>query len=273
MKKIKYLFLLLFALTFFTRNVYALDADYVNSATGYKVYIIDEYNLLSDQEERRLLQDMIPITEFGNAAFVSVDTDVSTPVYAKEKYKELFGYDSGSLFVIDMGNRNIWIHSNGKIYKTITKAYANTITDNVYTYASKQQYYECAANVFRQEYTLLQGGKIAQPMKYITNAIISFIIAILGNFLLLQSGRNKVEDFDGTSTINLAKSGLIVLAEAKLLSSSKKRRAESSSSSYSGSSSSSSYSSGHSYSGGSSSSSHSSSSSSHSSGGGGGHKF
>ena len=51
-------------------------------------------------------------------------------------YREKYGSESGTIFVIDMDNRNIWIHSNGAINRTINKAYAETITDNVYTYAS-----------------------------------------------------------------------------------------------------------------------------------------
>ena len=57
-----------------------------------------------------------------------------------------------------MDNRNIWIHSNGAINRTINKAYAETITDNVYTYASDADYYICAMKVYEQEYTLLQGN-------------------------------------------------------------------------------------------------------------------
>ena len=44
---------------------------YDNPQTGYSVYINDAYDLLTEEEEANLLDDMIPITEYGNAGFVS----------------------------------------------------------------------------------------------------------------------------------------------------------------------------------------------------------
>ena len=38
-----------------------------------------------------------------------------------------------------------------------------------------------------QVYTLLDGGKISQPMKYISNAILSVIIAMLINFIIVMT--------------------------------------------------------------------------------------
>ena len=84
-----------------------------------------------------------------------------------------------------MGRRNIWIYSDGAIYRTINKAYANTITDNVYRYASRGEYYECAWNVFDQAETLLEGGRISMPMKHISNLLIASVCALLLNFILL----------------------------------------------------------------------------------------
>lgn len=43
----------------------------------------------------------------------------------------------GTVFAIDMDNRNIWIHSDGAVYQVVTKGYADTVTDNVYRYASR----------------------------------------------------------------------------------------------------------------------------------------
>ena len=46
----------------------------------------------------------------------------STESYIKSLYREKYGSESGTIFVIDMDNRNIWIHSNGAINRTINKA-------------------------------------------------------------------------------------------------------------------------------------------------------
>lgn len=112
-----------------------------------------------------LLQYLIkPITNHGNVAFVSVDYNYdSTEDYANEVYSDLFDEDDGTLFLIDMDNRMIYIRSDAKLNQKITEAYANTITDNVYRFASKEEYFECANQAFEQIYKVLEGEKIAQP--------------------------------------------------------------------------------------------------------------
>lgn len=165
-------------------------ATYVfhNEETGYYIYIDDWADLLSDAEEDALLEEMKPITAHGNVAFVSIDTnpEYSTERYAKSYYQERFGYSSGTVFIIDMEERYIWIHSDGEIYNTITTSYANTITDNVYSYASREDYFTCASKGFNQINTLLEGKHIAQPMKYISNALLSIAIALLINYFLVM---------------------------------------------------------------------------------------
>ncbi len=156
------------------------------------VIIQDNEGLLSSQEEVLLEKDMLPISKYGGVAFISVrQFDMDTGKYAENEYRKLFGRDSGTLFLIDMGERNIWIFSDGAIYKTVTKAYANTITDNVYRYASRGEYYKCASEAFREISILLEGGKISQPMKHICNVIIALILAFLSNFIYLLIQRHK----------------------------------------------------------------------------------
>lgn len=164
------------------------EAVYTNPDTGYQVYVEDEAELLTEAERRELSQAMEEITAYGNAAFVTTgENNRSTERFARNYYTDRFGTDSGTVFVIDMDNRMIWIHSDGAIYKVVTTAYANTVTDNVYRYASEADYYGCAREAFRQIYALLDGAKIAQPMKYISNGLLAMILALLANFGLVIS--------------------------------------------------------------------------------------
>lgn len=149
------------------------------NGNGYEVVIEDDMNLLSLEEIRMLQRDMEPITEYGNVAFKSVASSMSTDRFAENYYDSLWGHESGTVFVIDMNNRKIYIYSKGTVYRTITKSYANTITDNVYTYASSKDYYTCAAKAYEQMYTLLEGGRIAQPMKYLSNAFLAIVISFV----------------------------------------------------------------------------------------------
>ncbi|MDE6388299.1 MAG: TPM domain-containing protein [Lachnospiraceae bacterium] len=165
------------------------DADeiYLNAETSYRVLIEDDAQLLDDEEEQALTALMQEITAYGNVAFKTIDdNNYHTEFYARQYYQKQFGTDSGTLFLIDMDNRNIWIHSDGDVYTVITKSYADTITDNVYRYASGGDYYDCAAQTYDQILTLLKGNKIAQPMKYISNGLLAVILALLLNYGLVS---------------------------------------------------------------------------------------
>ena len=166
--------------------------DYTNPETGYQAVIEDDADLLTDSEETALLENMKPITAYGNVMFLSTSINSDTALnYAKRQYQSLFGRASGTALVIDMATRTISIYSDGEVNKTITAAYANTITDNIYSYASDRDYYTCAATAYEQELTLLEGGRIAQPMKYICNALLSVVLAILLTFALLSVMRKN----------------------------------------------------------------------------------
>lgn len=199
-KKITFLltFLVVLVSMIFTgqRSVYAdteyTDMRYVNPDTGYEAVIADGAYLLSDSEKSLLLEEMKLITQYGNVMFNSIYyNSTSTENYIKSLYKEKYGSESGTIFVIDMYNRNIWIHSNGAVNRTINKSYAETITDNVYKYASNMDYYTCALKVYEQEYTLLQGRRISQPMKYISNALLAIVIAVVINYIIVRAYSSK----------------------------------------------------------------------------------
>jgi len=186
-----FIYALFTILTFTAAPVLAADENipvYTNTDTGYQVYIFDEAGLLTDDQLSELQTIMQDITIYGNAAFVTIEQNnySSTKDYISLYYEELFGSSSGTIFLIDMDYRNIWIHSNGAIYKIITNSYADTITDNVYTYASKGDYFSCAAKVFEQELTLLKGQRISQPMKYISNALLAITFALIINYFIVK---------------------------------------------------------------------------------------
>ncbi len=117
----------------------------------------------------------------------------STSEWARDTYIDYFGNAGGTMFVIDMRNRNLYIINRGSVKDTITSAYSESITDNVYTYASDGDYYTCAEMVFTQELTLLQGGRISQPMKYITAALVAVVLAILVNFIFVRLTAREVK--------------------------------------------------------------------------------
>lgn len=160
---------------------------YRNEETGYPVWIEDDAELLTNAERAALAAQMQGITAYGGAAFKTIAVNnLSAGSYAQMYYASLFSDESGILFLIDMDNRKIWIYCDGDIYRTVTENYADTITDNVYTYASDGNYYQCASAAFEQAAELLEGRRIAQPMKYICNVLLAVIGALLINFGLVN---------------------------------------------------------------------------------------
>ena len=189
----KYIKLILSAfiisLLFIGNNVYA-DERYYNEDTGYKVYIDDYADLLTDEEEEKLKDDMIKVTEYANVAFVtSNEITTDTDTFAKSYYITTFGDTNvkGTMFVIDMNNRWLLIRSNGGIDKIITNAKSDIMTDNNYRAARAENYYECAKGVYDQIYTLLDGGKISEPMRHISNAILAIYLSFIVCYIIVMN--------------------------------------------------------------------------------------
>ena len=167
----------------------ALPSDEsMTTDSGYRAYIEDDADLLTDAEEMALYELMQELTLYGNVAFKTIDENSysSTEGFILDYYDEMFGESSGGVFLIDMDYRNVWIRCHGAMSKVITNAYTDTITDNVYTYASKEDYYGCAYEAFAEMLVLLQGNKIAQPMKYISNALLATILGLIITYFIVK---------------------------------------------------------------------------------------
>lgn len=182
----------LLLLVFAASSLLQVKADeekyqYNNVDTGYEAVIEDDADIIDESNYSSLLDIMKQITVYGNVMLKTIDTNsTTTESYVRSLYREKYGTDSGTIFIIDMYNRNIWIHSNGKIYSTVTSSYADTITDNVYRYASSKDYYMCAYKVYEQELALLKGRRISQPMKYISNVLLAVVAALIINYGIVR---------------------------------------------------------------------------------------
>ncbi len=183
MKKFRFVLLILFGLLL-SSKMFALGSLYIN----------DKADLLTEEEEEYLEQAMAPICEFGGVAFVSNDEEYngSASSLAEGYCLEYFGSgQSGTVFLIDMYNRRIEIYSDGEIYKVIGTTWANAITDNVYTYATDEEYFLCAYNAFSQIATILEGGKVSAPMRYASSVMMGIALSLLIMYLILWNSRKK----------------------------------------------------------------------------------
>ena len=201
-KKLINFLLLVFTFMFLSMNVNASNTEYINEDTNYKLIIEDDANLLNDEEINKLEDEMIALTKYGNIAFKTIkENNTSTNLYASDYYHKNFDTSSGTVFLIDMDNRKIYIFSDGYNYTIINNNKANIITDNIYMYASKENYYECASKAFEQMNTLLEGGKISEPMRYISNALISLVVAFLINIIVVLKS-TKISRAESKEVLN-----------------------------------------------------------------------
>jgi len=177
------------------------DVDKKNTETGYRVVIIDAADLFTSDEIKQLGNEMAPISAYGHVALITTDENMygDTQYYAEELYDRMFGYDSGTMFVIDMEERMLWIQSDGSVLKTVNTSYANDITDNAYRYASDKDYYSCASKVFSQIAAILGGQKIARPMKVVCSLFMALLISFLLNYFIV----NRASKIQNTSSAEM----------------------------------------------------------------------
>ncbi len=204
--------ILIIMLAIISNITYAQDRNYKNDDTGYSVIIEDDASLLSDIEIERIIEDMIPLTEYGNILFKSINSNSTTASsYAESYYHSKCDMRSnGSLFLIDMDNRKIYIFSDGQNYKVITSSKAEIITDNIYRYASNKDYYTCASEAYKQMNSLLAGYKISEPMRYRSNILIALVLGFFINFLVILS-KTKVHSASDSEILKKAKISFKIL--------------------------------------------------------------
>ena len=209
----------------------------------YRVVVDDEADLLTGAEEAELTAVMEKVLPYGNAAFVSVNQNsTTTERLAEQKFLEFFGDTSGALLIIDMDNRYIQLIADGAVYKTVNRTRCNEITDNIYRYASQKDYYTCASKAFEQVVRLLEGGKVAAPFRYVTNAFLAVCLALIGNFAVMSLQRRKKVAPENALNVKVAvntassavKTAIVAGVVLKMLSQRKTKHVESSSSGRSG---------------------------------------
>lgn len=176
-------------------------ADGTNKESGYRLIIDDQAGYFTENEMTSLRKLMNEIAEYCNVALLTT-TDHSfyrTADFAEDYFDTAFGARAdGTIFVIDRDLGEIFLYTNGSVRNTITDSHAYSITDNTYIYATSSKnydYYTCSYKTFEQVLSLMQGRRIAQPMKYICSALLAIIAAMLINYFIVmfQSRSRKAQ--------------------------------------------------------------------------------
>ena len=150
-----------------------------NSKTGFRAVIEDELDLLTTSEERKILDNMIPLTEYGSVAFWSTreeSADVQTQ--AEEKRRALFGEESSCIVVINKAYQQLSIQSRGQLAKVVTSARAGRIAARGSTDLTRGQTYNAVSEAFSQIGTLTGSSKTAAHLRVFCNLFLSLMIGL-----------------------------------------------------------------------------------------------
>lgn len=189
-----------------------------NEETGYIAVIDDGAFLLDAAEYSDVMNTMMGITDYCNVGLYTYAGESRAYVGDKaEEWANRTFTGHCTMFVIDMTTRQIMIASTDDVKKTITQSKGNIIVDNVYTYASDKQYARCAMTAFNQMLRVFNGGTVSGPMKYISNALLAMVVALLLAYLLI-SARHEQEVKVSMPEIITATAGVGAVIGAKKLS-------------------------------------------------------
>ena len=161
--------------------------QYTETDNGNALVIADGAGLFSESDKDALVSSMKPVTEYCNVMLLTTNSNsTSQETYAWQQGSAVFGQSASfTVFLIDMDNRQIYIGSTKDIRQTLSTARANTITDNVYKYASNGDYVSCASTAFDQMTTILAGGRIPAPMKIIGCVLIALIAGLTICYMIM----------------------------------------------------------------------------------------
>ena len=163
-----------------------------NSKTGFRAVIEDELDLLTAAEERKILDNMIPLTEYGSVAFWSTrEESADLQTQAEEKRRALFGEESSCIVVINKAYQQLSIQSRGQLAKVITSARAGRIAARGSTDLTRGQTYNAVSEAFSQIGTLTGSSKAAAHLRVFCNLFLSLMIGLTltSAFVLVRTNR------------------------------------------------------------------------------------
>ena len=163
-----------------------------NSKTGFRAVIEDELDLLTAAEERKILDDMIPLTEYGSVAFWSTrEESADLQTQAEEKRRALFGEESSCIVVINKAYQQLSIQSRGQLAKVITSARAGRIAARGSTDLTRGQTFNAVSEAFSQIGTLTGSSKAAAHLRVFCNLFLSLMLGLTltSAFVLVRKNR------------------------------------------------------------------------------------
>ena len=208
-------FFIALSVTFVKAASYDLKTGYTNSVTDYSVYYADDAGILSSDEIAKLVQEAEAATEYGNLVIYTAAVNPFGSDYDRLGHDicAYLGYESTTVILVDMQNRKLVLRNSGANESRISVGKSNVILDNNYKYATNGDYYKFFSKSIDQVNKVLKGARIAQPMKYVSNAFFAVVTALLINIIMVKvsTSHNKPSDeelFENLSTGFVETNGL-----------------------------------------------------------------
>ena len=203
---------------------------------GYRIIIEDTANLLSAEDEARVLEAMEALSAYGNVVFWSSNNSVSDPLLALQQYVDRnisSSLDVPSFaFSINMADRKMSLLSRGSLQSYVDSSEANAIRDRNTGYATRGDYGGCAVAIYEDVFNAVHGIYEFSAMRTICGVLLGLGIALLVVFLYTRKVSLQERGSVITLTLNRKYEAQVeVLAETKIRSSRKYRSQGSSGSS------------------------------------------
>lgn len=162
---------------------------YENDYTGYQILIDDAADIFSPEEEEELIPYMAESSDGGFVLLITTDHNEygNAESYAGNYYRSQIPDESGVLFLIDLDTRKLLFYSEGEYKRELTSSKMNIIGDNIYKYATNGDFYTCAREAFTQVSDVLEGRRISARMKYISNACLAILLALIINYFIARA--------------------------------------------------------------------------------------
>lgn len=133
------------------------------AGSPYSVVICDDAELLDEQGWADVLEMMRSVSEYANVGFLTYPSGGSSQNSAAKAMNwgnATFGSDTRfTVYIIDMTNRHLDIYASQPLSGILTSAAETSIADNVYRYASRGEYSDCAVETFRLITNVLKDEK------------------------------------------------------------------------------------------------------------------
>ena len=158
------------------------------------VVIDDDIDLLTSAEERKLLEEMIPLTDYGSVALWSArGEDADVQAQAEEKRRNLFGEESSCMLVINKASQRLSIHPGGSLAVLISAAQADRIVSRADKELARGHFFSAASDAFSRLAGLAGSTKSAASLRVFSTLFLALMIGLTlaGVFVLCRSRQGR----------------------------------------------------------------------------------